>query len=85
MVGDEKIGGSWKNPVLGRGGVTKNQYIVYREDSLGLGKFADLRGDLARKKRVVYLRSGGEVDTPMRTMIFQISTDISINLMAKIM
>ena len=58
---------------------------IYRGDSLGLGQFADLRGDLARKIRVVYLRSGGEVDTPMRTMIFQISADISINLMAKIM
>ena len=42
------------------GRVTKNQYI-YREDlpeKGGLGQFADLRGGLAEKKEVVFLRGG---------------------------
>ena len=42
---------------------------IYRGDCLkrgGFEQFADLRGGLARKRGVVFLR---EVDTPMHTMI----------------
>ena len=35
----------------------------------GLGLFADLRGSLARKRGVVFLR--GEVETPMDTMMLK--------------
>ena len=45
--------------VLGGGRVHKK--LTYRGDSLkrGLVQFADLRGGLARKRRVVFLRGGG--------------------------
>ena len=36
----------------------------------GLGLFADLRGCLARKRGVVYLREGEVVETPVHTMAF---------------
>ena len=48
----------------GREGVTKNQYIyiyIHRDDlpeKGGLGQFADLRGGLAQKEGVVFLRGG---------------------------
>ena len=55
------MGVHWKIQFLsGGGGVTKNQYI-YREDlpeKGGLGQFADLRGGLAEKEGVVFLRGG---------------------------
>ena len=41
----------------------------------GLGQFVDLRGGLARKKGVVFLR--GEVDTPMPTMIILSHLELS--------
>ena len=53
----------------GVGGVTKNQYkgenYLKRE---GLGQFADLRGGLARKRRVMFLRKEEEVDILRDTM-----------------
>ena len=35
---------------------------------MGLGKFADLRGSLANKRGVLFLRKGGGGDTLMHTM-----------------
>ena len=64
------MGVHWKIEFLrgGRGGVTKNQCI--EGNSLkrcgGLGQFAPLRGCLAKKLRVVFLKVG--VDTPVCTV-----------------
>ena len=59
------FGVQWKIRLLG--GLTKNQY---RGGGLpnkgGLAQFADLRGGLGKKDRVVFLRRG--FDTPKRTM-----------------
>ena len=51
----------------GGGGFTKKQYIgeiAYKGEGV-LGQFADLRGGLGKKERVVFLRG---VDTPIHTM-----------------
>ena len=50
----------------------KNQYRGGRLSKKGeLGLFTDLRGDLARKMGVVFLRA---VETPMHTMDLYVNT-----------
>ena len=51
------MGGSRKTSIEGGGGLPNK--------GRGLGQFSDLRGGMARKRRVVFLRG---VDTPMHTM-----------------
>ena len=51
------------------GGVTKNQYKGENYLKMeGLGQFADLRGGLAKKRRVMFLRKEEEVDILRDTM-----------------
>ena len=56
------MGVHWKIQFLsGGGGSHKKPIYIYREDlpeKGGLGQFADLRGGLAEKEGVVFLRGG---------------------------
>ena len=51
-------------------GILKNQYIGGLPKKWGFGEFADLRGSLAIKKGMVFLRG---VDTPIHTIYLSLS------------
>ena len=45
----------------------------------GLGQFADLRGHLAKKRGVVFLRGCGGADTPMHTMSYNFMLSVTLS------
>ena len=63
------LGVHWKIQLLG-GSSQKTDIEGGTAYKVGLGKLADLRGGLARKRGVVFLREG--VDIPMHTMYIYI-------------
>ena len=52
----------------GRGGIHEKPIIGGDCLKGGLGQFANLRGDLAGKRRVVFFMGGKGGDTPINTM-----------------
>ena len=61
-----KIRFLWEEKIYG----SRKTNIIYRRDCLkrGLGQFPDLRGGLAKKREVVFLR--GRVDNQIHTTAF---------------
>ena len=71
MFKDEKLlyfWGSLKNPILREGESQKTNIGGFAQNG-NLEQFADLRGDLARKRRGGVFEGGA--DTPLHTIVFQ--------------